>query len=115
MRLRRFFKNFDLNFAETPTRLHLYAKPLRHGCRRVSTRYITRGQIRVVFQDRLNHRQSREGPIKVEGVITVGDVSTAQNCHGQITHQRFSQIHGVMEIRIGPIKLEHREFRVMAR
>ena len=71
--------------------------------------------MRLVFVNRLGHRQAIEFRAQIDRRTLIRNGGLADDLLRNLANQRFGEIHQVVIILIGLVELEHREFRVVPR
>ncbi len=112
--LDQFFENHHLQLAQSLKAQHLGAGLLGDGTGLVDVVQVVSGQLRVVLEDRVEHRQTHERLAEVEHLVAVRHVGAAQNQLRQFTEQFFGQVHVVFVVGVGLVELQHGEFRVVS-
>ena len=69
--------------------------------------------LRVVLEDRIEHRQAHERLAEVEDLVAVGHVGGTEYRLGQFAEQFLGQVHVVFVVGVGLVELEHGELGVV--
>ena len=92
---------------------HLGAGLLGNGAGLLDVVEICLGDVRVVLEDGVVHRQAHERLAEVEYLVAIGHVGTAQHGQGQLAEQLLGEVHVVAVVGIGLVELEHGELGVV--
>ncbi|CRM89846.1 hypothetical protein [Pseudomonas sp. 22 E 5] len=111
--LHQFFENHHLQFAQAFEAQHLGAGFPGDGAGLVDVGQVVSGQLRVVLEDRVEHRQTHERLAEVEHLVAVRHVGAAQHQLRQFAEQFFGEVHVVFVVGVGLVELQHGEFRVV--
>ncbi|KPW50728.1 Uncharacterized protein ALO88_05605 [Pseudomonas syringae pv. antirrhini] len=111
--LDQFFENHHLQFAQSFEAEHFRTRLLGDGARLVHILQIGSGQLRVVLEDRIEHRQAHERFAEVKHLVAVRHVGAAQHQLRQLAEQFFGEVHVVFVVSVGLVELEHGELGVM--
>ncbi|RMS44312.1 hypothetical protein ALP65_04607 [Pseudomonas aeruginosa] len=71
------------------------------------------GDLRVVLEDRIEHRQAHERLAEVEDLVAVGHVGGTEYRLSQFAEQFLGQVHVVFVVGVGLVELEHGELGVV--
>jgi hypothetical protein len=103
--LDQLFENHHLQLAQAFEAQHLGAGFLGDGAGLVDVVQVGSGQLRVVLEDRVEHRQAHERLAEVEHLVAVRHVGAAQHQLRQLTEQFFGEVHVVFVVGVGLVEL----------
>lgn len=99
--LHQLFENHHLQLAQAFEAQHLGAGFLGDGAGLVDVGQVVGSQLRVVLEDRVEHRQPHERLAEVEHLVAIRHVGAAQDQLRQFAEQFFGQVHVVFVVGVG--------------
>lgn len=111
--LHQFLENHHLQLAQAFVAEDLGAGLLGDGPRLLDVVEVGGADLRVVLEDRIEHRQAHERLAEMEDLVAVGHVGGTEHRLGQLAEQFLGQVHVVFVVGVGLVELEHGEFGVV--